>query len=72
MVKTIKKQKRTVSFRKTKTTALQNGKVKFKGAPTFTKGFEDKFAKENDGRWSLQINSGTIEMKDNKAVVLAD
>jgi|TARA_B110000238_G_scaffold35684_1_gene37117 F-type H+-transporting ATPase subunit epsilon len=52
--------------------SLQNGKVKFKGAPTFTKGFEDKFAKENDGRWSLQINSGTIEMKDNKAVVLAD
>ena len=30
MVKTIKKQKRTVSFRKTKTTALQNGKVKKK------------------------------------------
>ena len=28
MVKTIKKQKRTVAFRKTKTTALQNGKVK--------------------------------------------
>jgi hypothetical protein len=28
MVKTIKKQKRTVAFRKTKTTALQSGKVK--------------------------------------------
>ena len=52
--------------------SLQNGKVKFKGAPTFTKGYEDKFVKEKDGRWSLQINSGTIEMKDNKAVVLAD
>jgi len=52
--------------------SLQNGKVKFKGEPTFTEGFEDKFSKDNDGRWSLEINSGTIEMKDNKVIVLAD
>lgn len=51
---------------------LQTGKVKFKGEPTFTEGFEDKFTKDNDGRWSLEINSGTIEMKDNKVIVLAD
>lgn len=52
--------------------SLQNGKVRFKGEPTFTEGFENKFLKENDGRWSLEINSGTIEMKDNKVIVLAD
>jgi len=52
--------------------SLQSGKVMFKGEPVFTKGFEGEFSKENDGRWSLKINSGTLEMKDNKAIVLAD
>ena len=33
--------------------SLQHGNVKFKVEPTFTKGFEDKFSKENDGKWSL-------------------
>jgi len=52
--------------------SLQNGKVKFKGEPKFTEGFEDKFSKEADGKWALEINSGTIEMKDNKVIVLAE
>ncbi len=52
--------------------SLQNGKVKFRGEPTFTEGFEDRFTKEDDGKWALEINSGTIEMKDNKVIVLAD
>ena len=52
--------------------SLQNGNIKFKGEPTFTIGFEDKFSKENDGKWSLKINGGTLEMKNNKAIVLAD
>ncbi|MDY0781269.1 F0F1 ATP synthase subunit epsilon [Tenacibaculum sp. IB213877] len=34
--------------------------------------FEDKFTKTNDGRLSFEINSGTLEMKDNKAIILAD
>lgn len=52
--------------------SLQNGTIKFKGQPSFTEGFEDKFTKDNDGRWSIEISSGTIEMKDNKAIILAD
>ena len=32
---------------------------------------EDKFTKSDKGVW-LSINSGTIEMKDNKLIVLAD
>ncbi len=32
---------------------------------------EDKFTKSDKGVW-LAINSGTIEMKDNKLIVLAD
>ncbi|MCF6306760.1 MAG: F0F1 ATP synthase subunit epsilon [Flavobacteriaceae bacterium] len=52
--------------------SLQKGKVLFKGDPEFTEGFEDKFSKDKDGRWSLEINSGTLEMQDNKAIILAD
>ena len=52
--------------------SLQNGKVKFRGTPNFQEGFEDKFSKDNEGSWILEISSGTIEMKDNKVIVLAD
>ena len=34
--------------------------------------FQDRFNKTSDGKISLDINSGTIEMKDNKAIILAD
>ena len=51
---------------------LAEGKVKFEGEPTITEGFEDKFVKEGDGKWSLSITSGTLEMNNNKAIVLAD
>ena len=30
------------------------------------------FTKVNDQNYTLEINSGTIEMKDNKVIVLAD
>ncbi|MBC7522874.1 MAG: F0F1 ATP synthase subunit epsilon [Flavobacterium sp.] len=33
---------------------------------------ENKFVKVNDQNFTLQIASGTIEMKDNKVIVLAD
>jgi len=52
--------------------SLQKGNITFIGAPTITEGFEDKFTKDKDGKWSLAINSGTLEMKDNKAIILAD
>ena len=52
--------------------SLQSGKVKFRGEPIITEGFEDKFIKEGKDTWTLEINGGTIEMKDNKIIVLAD
>jgi len=51
---------------------LQSGKVRFRGKPTITEGFEDKFTKEDNDTWVLEINGGTIEMKDDKIIVLAD
>jgi F-type H+-transporting ATPase subunit epsilon len=33
---------------------------------------ERKFTKVNDQNYALDITSGTIEMKDNKVIVLAD
>ncbi|WP_353088452.1 F0F1 ATP synthase subunit epsilon [Flavobacterium sp.] len=52
---------------------LKDGAVKIT-ATSFN--FEDavkaRFTKINDQNYSLSINSGTIEMKDNKVIVLAD
>lgn len=50
---------------------LGRGVVKFKGTPTISEGHESKFIQE-DGKWLLQIASGTLEMNDNKAIVLVD
>lgn len=50
---------------------LVAGKVKFKGNAKFAVGHEKSFVQE-DGNWVLQINSGTVEMKDNKVIVLVD
>ncbi len=50
---------------------LGEGKVKFDGSPTIAEGFENKFT-QHDGKWILEINSGTLQMGDNKAIVLAD
>jgi F-type H+-transporting ATPase subunit epsilon len=33
---------------------------------------EQKFTKINDQNYTLEIKSGTIEMRDNKVIVLAD
>lgn len=51
---------------------LVEGKVRFEGTPTITEGFESNFVKEGDGKWSLAITSGTVEMNNNKVIVLAD
>ena len=50
---------------------LGEGKVKFKGNAKIAEGHEKKFIQE-DGKWVLKISSGTVEMKDNKIIVLVD
>ena len=51
---------------------LGAGTVKFEGNPTIAAGHEGKFTKATDGKWSLVIASGTVEMNNNKVIVLAD
>ena len=36
------------------------------------KKWENKFTKTQDGKMSFSINSGTLELNDNKAIILAD
>jgi F-type H+-transporting ATPase subunit epsilon len=52
---------------------LKQGTVKIT-ADSFKLGKEvaEQFTKVNDQNYTLEINSGTIEMKDNKVIVLAD
>ena len=51
---------------------LQEGKVKFVGNVTLEKEHADKFTKDENGNTVLPISSGTVELKDNKIIVLAD
>ena len=51
---------------------LASGTVKFNGgAVKIEEEFQDKFTKK-DGDYLLSINSGTIEMKNNTVIILAD
>jgi F-type H+-transporting ATPase subunit epsilon len=52
---------------------LQKGLVKIT-APSFklSKESQELFTKVNEQNYTLAIQSGTIEMKDNKVIVLAD
>lgn len=50
---------------------LKEGNVKVVGSIQLKKDVENKFTKSDKGVW-LAINSGTIEMKDNKLIILAD
>lgn len=50
---------------------LKEGNVKVSGNITLDEEVAPKFTKSDKGYW-LPINSGTIEMKDNKIIVLAD
>ena len=52
---------------------LQKGIVKIT-APSFkfSKESENLFTKVNDQNYTIAIQAGTIEMKDNKVIVLAD
>ena len=52
---------------------LKHGVVKIEATSfNIKKEVEDKFTKVNDQNYLLEINSGTIEMKDNKVIVLVD
>ena len=50
---------------------LGKGNVKIFGNVQLDESVADKFTKENNVTL-LAINSGTVEMKDNKVIVLAD
>lgn len=52
---------------------LKHGVIKIEAQSFhFEKEVADKFTKVNEQTYLLEINSGTIEMKDNKVNVLAD
>lgn len=51
---------------------LQEGNVKFQGEISIDEDHEDKFTKGAKGEMILSISSGTVEMSDNKVIVLAD
>ncbi len=51
---------------------LQEGEVKVQGDITIDEEFQTKFSQGNNGETVLAITSGTIELKDNKVIVLAD
>lgn len=51
---------------------LKQGLVKIKGNITLDEVVSDKFTKEDNNTTLLKINSGTVEMKDNKVIVLVD
>ena len=51
---------------------LQEGVVKIFGSVEIEEDFKDKFTKGDKGITLLPISSGTIELKDNKIIILAD
>ncbi|WP_276388737.1 F0F1 ATP synthase subunit epsilon [Eudoraea chungangensis] len=51
---------------------LQDGLVKIQGNIELDELHADKFTKDAEGKVSLPIKSGTIELNDNKLIVLAD
>ncbi|MGB5371579.1 MAG: F0F1 ATP synthase subunit epsilon [Flavobacteriaceae bacterium] len=51
---------------------LQAGNVKVDGSITIAEAYQSRFSKDVNGKTILPITSGTIEMKGNKVIVLAD
>lgn len=51
---------------------LQEGEVKVQGDIEIDEDFQNKFTQGANGETVLAISSGTIELKDNKVIVLAD
>ena len=51
---------------------LQAGKVEFNGSSSIDEEFHKQFTKGANGAQVLEINSGTIEMNNNKIIILVD
>jgi F-type H+-transporting ATPase subunit epsilon len=51
---------------------LQEGIIKIKGTFQIEEEHQDKFTKGDDNAVLLSISSGTIELKENKIIILAD
>ncbi len=51
---------------------LQGGAIKIYGSIEIEEEFEEKFSKGDKGVTLLPISSGTIELKENKIIILAD
>ena len=51
---------------------LKEGIVKISGKMDFDDTFKDKFKKQDDNTTLFQISSGTVEMRNNKLILLAD
>jgi len=51
---------------------LQAGKVEFRGNGAIDEAFQKQFTKGDNGAKVLEITSGTIEMNNNKIIILVD
>ncbi len=51
---------------------LQEGNVRVEGNLAIDEAYASKFTKDAKGKIVLHITSGTVEMKNNKVIVLAD
>ena len=52
---------------------LKEGAIKIESSNfKINEKFESKFTKIEDGKMSFSISSGTLELNDNKAIILAD
>lgn len=52
---------------------LKEGEIKIEASNAQIEDlYQDKFSKTEDGKISFSINSGTLELNDNKAIILAD
>ena len=52
--------------------SLKEGHIKISGNITLAEEVETKFSKGADNKTLLKINSGTLEMKDNRVIILVD
>lgn len=51
---------------------LTEGEVKIQGDLNISEEFQDRFTSGEQGQKVLKIRSGTLELKDNRIVLLAD
>ncbi len=51
---------------------LQEGKVKVRGTFTIDEAYQEMFTKGDNDYSELSIQSGTIELNDNKMIILVD